>query len=119
MHPVIISAVAVASIVSSNVDANKEFAREYMTSNYSWDAEQFACLEPLWEYESGWNHRAHNKSSGAYGIPQSLPGSKMKSAGNDWQTNPETQIKWGLGYIANRYETPCGAYAHFKRKNWY
>lgn len=82
-------------------------------------ASQFSCLNTLWEHESGWNYKATNRSSGAYGIPQSLPGSKMASAGADWRTNPYTQMKWGLSYIKSRYGTPCGAYDHFKRKNWY
>lgn len=90
-----------------------------MLEHYGWDAQEFACLDPLWNAESGWNHRAHNRSSGAYGIPQSLPGSKMQSAGSDWQTNPQTQIRWGLSYIKQRYETPCGAWNHFQRKRWY
>jgi hypothetical protein len=72
---------------------------------------QFGCLNKLWNKESGWNHRAENPSSGAYGIPQSYPGNKMSSAGADWRTNPATQIKWGLGYIKGRYQTPCGAWA--------
>lgn len=82
-------------------------------------ASQFSCLNTLWEHESGWNYKAKNPSSGAYGIPQSLPGSKMASAGADWRTNPYTQMKWGLSYIKGRYGTPCGAYNHFKRNNWY
>ncbi|MFI7546285.1 lytic transglycosylase domain-containing protein [Actinoplanes sp. NPDC049599] len=72
---------------------------------------QFGCLNKLWTKESGWNHRARNPSSGAYGIPQSYPGSKMSSVAADWQTNPATQIKWGLGYIKGRYQTPCGAWS--------
>jgi hypothetical protein len=72
---------------------------------------QFGCLNKLWNKESGWNHRAENPSSGAYGIPQSYPGSKMKSAGADWRTNPATQIEWGLGYIKGRYQSPCGAWS--------
>jgi hypothetical protein len=76
-----------------------------------WDLQQMACLEKLWSKESGWNEKARNKSSGAYGIPQAYPGNKMSSAGSDWQTNPVTQIKWGLGYIAQRYNTPCKAWA--------
>ena len=72
---------------------------------------QFPCLNKLWNKESGWNHRAENRSSGAYGIPQSYPGNKMSSAGADWRTNPATQIKWGLGYIKGRYNTPCGAWS--------
>jgi hypothetical protein len=73
--------------------------------------DQFPCLNKLWNKESGWNHRARNPSSGAYGIPQAYPGSKMSSVASDWKTNPATQIKWGLGYIEGRYKTPCGAWA--------
>jgi hypothetical protein len=73
--------------------------------------DQFPCLNKLWNKESGWNAHAENKGSGAYGIPQALPGRKMSSAGSDWQTNPATQIKWGLGYIKGRYKTPCGAWS--------
>lgn len=84
-----------------------------------WDQQQFNCLVALWHRESSWNHLAENKSSGAYGIPQALPGSKMASAGADWRTNPRTQIVWGLGYIEARYQTPCGAWAAFQSKGWY
>ena len=84
-----------------------------------WDQQQYACLDSLWTRESNWRVNAQNKSTGAYGIPQALPGSKMASAGSDWQTNPATQIAWGLGYIANRYGTPCGAWAHFTSSGWY
>ncbi|MET8370314.1 lytic transglycosylase domain-containing protein [Micromonospora profundi] len=80
---------------------------------------EFPCLEKLWTKESGWNHKARNSSSGAYGIPQAYPGSKMGSAGADWQTNPATQIKWGLGYIKGRYKTPCGAWTYFQNNNTY
>src|SRR5690606_26581320 len=69
-----------------------------------------ACLEKLWTAESGWKHRADNPTSSAYGIPQSLPGSKMAAAGSDWRTNPTTQITWGLDYITDRYGTPCAAW---------
>lgn len=78
-----------------------------------------SCLSSLWMKESGWKSSALNASSGAYGIPQSLPGSKMASAGADWQTNPATQIKWGLGYIKGSYGSPCGAWAHSQATNWY
>lgn len=81
--------------------------------------DQFPCLDELWDHESGWNHRAQNSSSGAYGIAQALPGSKMASAGADWKTNPATQIKWGLGYIKDRYNTPCGAWNFFQSKGYY
>ena len=83
-----------------------------------WSEGEFQCLVALWNHESGWNPYAANPS-GAYGIPQALPGSKMASAGADWQTNPATQISWGLGYIQGRYGTPCGAYSHWQSKNWY
>jgi len=80
---------------------------------------QFPCLNKLWARESGWNHRAYNSGSGAYGIPQALPGSKMQSAGSDWKTNPATQIKWGLGYIKDRYGNPCNAWQHSEDVGWY
>jgi hypothetical protein len=107
------------TIPDSNVEANKAFAKSYMESKYSWDKDQHSCLVNLWNRESGWRHTADNPTSSAYGIPQSLPGSKMASAGADWRTNPETQIKWGLKYIKHRYETPCGAWGAFKQKGWY
>jgi hypothetical protein len=84
-----------------------------------WSASQFTCLNLLWNRESGWNYRATNPSSGAYGIPQALPGSKMSSAGADWADNPVTQIRWGLGYIKARYGTPCGAWSFKQGHNWY
>ncbi|SDN41487.1 hypothetical protein SAMN05216368_105186 [Cryobacterium flavum] len=84
-----------------------------------WGDAELTCLVSLWQRESGWRVNAYNASSGAYGIPQSLPGSKMASAGDDWQTNPATQISWGLGYIASRYGTPCGAWEHSETNNWY
>ncbi|WP_244963295.1 G5 domain-containing protein [Actinomyces trachealis] len=90
-----------------------------MLSSYGWGESEYSCLVSLWNRESGWNYRASNPSSGAYGIPQSLPGSKMASAGADWQTNPATQIKWGLGYIQGRYGSPCGAWAHSEATGWY
>ena len=74
------------------------------------ESTQWPCLYDLWERESGWNVYAENPSSGAYGIPQSLPGDKMASVASDWQTNPTTQIKWGLGYIKSIYGTPCAAW---------
>jgi uncharacterized protein YabE (DUF348 family) len=84
-----------------------------------WGDDQFACLLSLWNQESGWRVNAANKSSGAYGIPQALPGSKMATVGADWQTNPATQITWGLNYIGGRYGNPCGAYSHHEAKGWY
>jgi hypothetical protein len=81
--------------------------------------DQFPCLEKLWDRESGWNYKAKNSSSGAQGIPQALPGSKMAKFGDDWETNPATQIKWGLDYIEGRYDTPCGAWEHSQNTGWY
>ncbi|MCT9820680.1 lytic transglycosylase domain-containing protein [Microbacterium sp. W1N] len=92
---------------------------ELAASQYGWGSDQFSCLDRLWQKESGWNPAAHNKGSGAYGIPQALPGSKMATAGSDWETNPATQITWGLGYIAGRYGTPCGAWSHSQSTGWY
>lgn len=83
-----------------------------------WGDDQFACLVSLFNRESHWNVYAANPS-GAYGIPQALPGSKMASAGADWQTNPRTQITWGLNYIQGRYLTPCGAWGHSQSSGWY
>jgi hypothetical protein len=96
--------------------------RQIGCSLLSWagfESGQMSCLEPLWTKESGWNERAGNQSSGAYGIPQSLPGNKMAKYGSDWETNPVTQIKWGLDYIKGRYGTPCGAWSAFQSKGWY
>jgi uncharacterized protein YabE (DUF348 family) len=81
--------------------------------------DQFACLVQLWDHESGWRVDAQNPSSGAYGIPQALPGSKMAAYGADWQTNPRTQILWGLDYIQSRYGTPCQAWADWQAQGWY
>ena len=92
---------------------------EQMLSQFGWSSSQFSCLQPLWALESGWNIYASNPSSGAYGIPQALPGSKMASAGPDWQSNAATQIRWGLTYIQGRYGSPCGAWAHEEADNWY
>ncbi|NUS72875.1 MAG: lytic transglycosylase domain-containing protein [Corynebacteriales bacterium] len=80
--------------------------------------DQMSCLEKLWDKESGWRVNAANPS-GAYGIPQSLPGSKMAAYGDDWETNPVPQIKWGLMYIKDRYSTPCGAWSTFQSQGWY
>jgi hypothetical protein len=90
-----------------------------MVSARGWGSGEFDCLVALWNKESGWNVYAMNPYSGAYGIPQSLPGSKMASAGADWQTNPATQITWGLNYIQGRYGSPCGAWGHSQRVGWY
>lgn len=90
-----------------------------MLADFGWGADQFGCLDTLWSGESGWNYRATNPSSGAYGIPQSLPGSKMATEGDDWQTNPITQIRWGLRYIERSYGSPCSASSAKAGKGWY
>nr|WP_244636854.1 lytic transglycosylase domain-containing protein [Frigoribacterium sp. CFBP 13712] len=90
-----------------------------MVSARGWGTGEYDCLVSLWNKESGWNVYASNGSSGAYGIPQSLPGSKMATAGADWQTNPATQITWGLNYISGVYGSPCGAWSHSQAVNWY
>jgi len=103
---------------ASTEKRNKKIARK-LVKRRGWSKAQFACLNKLWEWESNWNHRARNPYSGAYGIPQALPAGKMASAGEDWQTNPKTQIKWGLSYIKERYGTPCAAWGHSLRRGWY
>jgi hypothetical protein len=90
-----------------------------MVARRGWSQAQYECLDLLWMRESGWNYQARNPSSGAFGLAQALPGSKMASAGPDWLTNPATQIEWGLGYIADRYGTPCAAWEHSEARNWY
>ena len=90
-----------------------------MLGSFGWSASQFSCLDPLWAHESGWSVSAYNAGSGAFGIPQALPGSRMASAGPDWQTDAATQIKWGLQYIKGTYGSPCGAWAHEEATGWY
>lgn len=82
-------------------------------------ADQFQCFSNIVNHESSWNYRASNAGSGAYGLVQALPGSKMASAGADWQTNPATQIKWGLNYMDGRYGSPCGAWSFWQANSWY
>lgn len=101
----------------SNPEGAQAIAAEQVATR-GWGSEQLGCLVALWDRESGWNVNAHN-SSGAHGIPQALPGSKMASAGADWETNPATQIAWGLDYIGGRYGTPCGAWEHSESAGWY
>jgi hypothetical protein len=90
-----------------------------LLGNYGWSTDQFDCLNQMWSRESGWRVNASNPSTGAYGIPQALPGSKMASAGSDWQTSARTQIEWGLGYIKSRYNSPCDAWATWQSQGWY
>ena len=97
---------------------NPQKIAEAMLGSYGWSSSEFGCLVSLWNTESGWDVYASNPS-GAYGIPQALPGSKMASAGPDWQTNAATQIRWGLGYIKSLYGSPCGAWSHEQASGWY
>jgi hypothetical protein len=90
-----------------------------MLGQYGWSASQFSCLEPLWAKESGWSVTVSNPGSGAYGIPQALPGRRMASAGPNWQDNAATQIRWGLGYIRGTYGFPCAAWSHEQADDWY
>ena len=119
------SAMSLVSSASANVElartpaGAREVAKILMEEKYGWGDKQFWCLDGLWTKESKWNYRSSNTRSGAHGIPQALPASKMEVIGTDWRTNPVTQISWGLHYIDKRYETPCGAFAKFKRTNWY
>ena len=104
---------------ASTPDGARAYAADLAASQYGWGADQFQCLDKLWQKESGWNYQAYNASSGATGIPQSLPGSKMATAGDDWETSAATQIRWGLGYIQSAYGTPCSAWSHSQSVNWY
>jgi resuscitation-promoting factor RpfB len=93
---------------------------ERMAAAAGWAGPQWSCLDALWTHESGWRAQVWNTAgSGAYGIPQALPASKMAAAGGDYMTDPATQIRWGLGYIASAYGTPCGAWAHETADGWY
>jgi hypothetical protein len=90
-----------------------------MLGSFGWSSSQFSCLDPLWEHESRWSVTAANPGSGAFGIPQALPGPRMASAGPDWQTSAATQITWGLRYIRDTYGSPCAAWSHAQATGWY
>ena len=97
----------------------KSIAQGIAKEKYGWGSYQFSCLNTLWTKESNWNYRARNPRTGAHGIPQALPATKMEIIGTDWRTNPVTQITWGLHYIDVRYETPCKALSKFNRSRYY
>lgn len=103
---------------STSTKGHRKLGRQ-MAAAKGWTGAQWTCLERLWSRESGWSTAADNPTSSAYGIPQAMPGSKMRSAGGDWRTNPRTQIRWGLNYINGRYGTPCAALAHSNSVGWY
>ena len=113
------AAAAAAAKAEALASASPRELGQILAAERGWSGEQWSCLDSLWQRESNWSPTARNSSSGAFGIPQSLPGSKMASAGSDWQTNPATQISWGLTYIADRYGSPCGAWGHSESHNWY
>ena len=104
--------------ITGTVAEYQQYARE-RCSAYGWSDNDFSCLVSLWNRESGWNPNTRNRSSGAYGIPQALPASKMASAGSDYMTNYKTQINWGLSYISSRYGSPSSAWSYFKSNGWY
>lgn len=108
-----------SSTVTYSLNEYQSYARDLCLNTYGWTENDFQCLIKLWNRESGWNPNAHNKSSGAHGIPQSLPASKMASEGADYYTNGKTQIRWGLKYIKGRYGSPSNAWAHSQQKGWY
>ncbi|PWB96509.1 hypothetical protein [Homoserinimonas hongtaonis] len=113
------AAAEAARAASATPAGAQAIARDMMASKYGWGSDQASCLVNLWQKESGWRVDAYNASSGATGIPQSLPGSKMATHGADWKTNASTQISWGLDYIKRAYGTPCGAWGHSQSVNWY
>lgn len=108
-----------SSTVTYSLNEYQAYAKDLCINTYGWSENDFQCLIKLWNRESGWNPNAHNKSSGAHGIPQSLPASKMASEGADYYTNGKTQIRWGLKYIKGRYGSPSKAWTHSQSKGWY
>ncbi len=119
------SSMALLSLAIRQVESAREprgaklVAKAIIAEKYQWGEAQYACLNKLWTKESHWNYKARNKVSGAHGIAQALPATKMEIVGTDWRTNPVTQITWGLKYINERYDTPCKAWSKFKRSRWY
>ena len=119
------SELALVSAVSRQVElartplGAKKVAKSILLNEYGFSEREYKCLNSLWTKESHWNYKARNSRSGAHGIAQALPASKMNVVSTDWRTNPVTQIRWGLRYISIRYETPCKALAKHKRSNYY
>jgi hypothetical protein len=105
--------------IQQQAAASPQQVAKGMLGQFGWSSSQFSCLNPLWGQESRWSVTASNAGSGAYGIPQALPGSKMDSAGPDWQTSAATQIRWGLDYIQGTYGSPCAAWSHEQSDGWY
>ncbi|MFG2497308.1 transglycosylase SLT domain-containing protein [Streptomyces sp. NPDC048441] len=112
--PTAAKAAAPAAVTAATPSSAQAIAKKKIP-----DAAQFQAFSKIVEHESGWDANASNSSSGAYGLVQALPGSKMASAGSDWKTNPETQIEWGLDYMNDRYGSPVGAWNHWQANGWY
>lgn len=106
-------------VITASSSDYQNYAHDLCINTYGWTENDFTSLVKLWNRESGWKANAHNPSSGAHGIPQSLPASKMASEGADYYTNGYTQIRWGLKYIASRYGNPSNAWAHSESHGWY
>jgi hypothetical protein len=119
------SDIAAVSAMSISIEAARKplgakiFTKAMMAAEYGWGDEQYTCLNRLWTKESHWNYQARNPRSGAHGIAQALPATKMDKVGTDWRTNPVTQIQWGLLYISERYDSPCAAWNKWRRSNYY
>ena len=117
--------IAMIAQISKQIEAARNpigaklYAKDLVLNTYNWSEKQYSCLNSLWNKESHWNYKARNPRSGAHGIAQALPATKMESISTDWRTNPLTQIQWGLSYIESRYQTPCKAYAKWKRSRYY
>lgn len=115
----LVSAMSLAIESAREPIGAKRFAKELMATEYGWDEEQYTCLNRLWTKESHWNYQARNPRSGAHGIAQALPATKMEKVGTDWRTNPITQIQWGLLYISERYDQPCEAWNKWRKSRYY
>jgi hypothetical protein len=113
-------AITAGDLVLARTTAGAKFVATKLNAlTYFWNASEMSCLNSLWSRESHWNFKARNYRSGAYGIPQANPGTKMASAGRDWRSNPITQIKWGMSYVNARYGSPCGALTQSNHLGWY
>lgn len=112
------TALVPARSTQSSQRAPQQIARKMLRS-FGWTWRQFRYLDLLWEAESSWNVSAENPSTGAFGIPQAVPGAKMSAAGANWQTDAATQIRWGLGYISAAYGSPRSAWEHEVTYGWY
>jgi hypothetical protein len=105
---------AATSVDTSDINHNRALAREMID-----DGEQFSCFKWIVDHESDWDHTATNPTSGAYGLVQALPAKRMSTVGDDWKSNPATQIKWGLKYMEGRYGSPCEAKNFWEANGWY